>query len=307
MANVTMLLREYINALILNVDKTKIPNEIDLVFSGGALNGVFGLGVLYYIKALEKLKLTKVVRVSGCSIGAILAIWYIINLDQDIDELFMDTFNKFKKDLNLKGYQENVKKVINEIFDDEEKLKSLNGRLFISFYDMKKRKQKTISKYKSKEHLIDCLLSSSYIPRLTDGNLRYKDRYIDGITPYIFRDSKREVLIIELMTMKKIFRCIKFKNEVNSYFRLLAGVADASQFFSDGHSDMCKYYKDWSYSDYLMHRGKEFGIFIIFFLIEFIYACKIYIPNSITNTTLYHGLFKVLNELYIDTFSYIIA
>ena len=302
-----MLLREYINALILNIDKTKLPKEIDLVFSGGALNGVFGLGVLYYIRALEERKLTKVIRVSGCSIGAILALWYITNSDEDMDTWFTEIVTKFKKDLNLKSYQENVKKFINKIFSDEDKLKSLNGRLFISFYDMKKQKQRTISKYNSKEHLIDCLLSSSHIPRLTDGNLRYKKRYMDGITPYIFNDSKRDILIIELITAKKILRSITFKKEVNSYFRLLAGVADASQFFSDGHSDMCKYYKDWSYKDFLIHRGKELFIFLIFSLIELIYACRIYLPESATKTTLYHGCQKVLNEVCGDTFSHIIT
>lgn len=302
-----MLLREYINALILNIDETKLPKEIDLVFSGGALNGVFGLGILYYIRALEEQKLTKVVRVSGCSIGAILALWYITNSDEDLDSWFTEIVTKFKKDLNLKSYQENVKIIVNKIFNDREKLKSLNGRLFINFYDMKKGQQKTISKYKSKEHLIDCLLSSSHIPRLTDGNLRYKERYIDGITPYIFNDSQREILIIELMTAKKILRSITFKREVNSYFRLLAGVADASQFFSDGNSDMCKYYKDWSYKDMLIYRGKELFVVFIFSLIELIYNCKIYMPESFTKTTFYHGCLKVLNEVCGDTFSHIIT
>ena len=85
MTNISMLLREYINALVLNIDSTKLPKEIDLVFSGGAFNCIFGLGILYYIKALEERKLTKVVRVSGCSAGAILALWYITNPDEDMD------------------------------------------------------------------------------------------------------------------------------------------------------------------------------------------------------------------------------
>ena len=307
MTNISMLLREYINALVLNIDSTKLPKEIDLVFSGGAFNCIFGLGILYYIKALEERKLTKVVRVSGCSAGAILALWYITNPDEDMDMLFTNIVTCFKKNLNFKGYQEKVKEIVNKVFYNEDNLNILNGRLFISFYDMKKGKQKTINKYKSKEHLIDCLLSSSHIPRLTDGNLRYKERYMDGITPYIFNDAKRETLIIELMTSKKLLRSITFKKEVNSYFRLLAGVADASQFFSDGHSDMCMYYKNWSYIDFLIHRGKELFVFFIFSLIELIYACKIYIPNSLTKTTIYHGCSKVLHEVCGDTFSHIIA
>lgn len=302
-----MLLREYINALVLNINYEKLPKEIDLVFSGGALNGIYGLGILYYIRALENHNLTKVIRVSGCSIGALLALWYIKNSDKDMDTLFTEIVLNFKKNLNFKKYQENIKKIVNEFFVDDNKIQSLNNRLYISFYDMKKGKQKTVCRYKSKEYLIDCLLRSSHIPRLTDGNLRYKKRYIDGITPYIFRNSGREILIIELMTAKKIMRSFIFKREINTYFRLLEGVSDASNFFSDGYSNMCKYYRDWSYKDILIHRSKELFVFFIFSLIELFFTCKNYIPDHFKKTTFYHGLIKVVNELFKDTFIRIIT
>ena len=133
-----MLLREYINALILNVDKTKIPNEIDLVFSGGAFNGMFGFGVLYYIKALEKQKLITVVRVSGCSIGSLLALWYLTDYPEDPDVWLTNIISGFKKKQNLTAYHENIRKTVYKLFENDTAVKSIDGYLFISFYDMKK-------------------------------------------------------------------------------------------------------------------------------------------------------------------------
>lgn len=305
--NITTLMRKYINALILNVDRNRLPTEMDLVFSGGALNGLFGIGVLYYIKALEEHGFTKVKRVSGCSIGSLLALWYITNCSEDPDIWFTDIIRMFKKTQNLTGYNEKVVKTVYSLFQDDESVKALNECLFISFYDMKKGKQKVISRYKGRDHLVECLISSSYLPRITDGSLRYKERYIDGITPHIFKDNSRVVLVVELMTMKKLIKSVSFKRETNAYFRLLVGVADASQFFSDGSSDMCKYYKDWSYVDYGNYRGKELVIYIFIYLVEVIYNIHYYIPSKITDTTMYHGLFKVFNNIYNDLLYHIIA
>lgn len=305
--NITSLIRNYINALILNVDRTKLPTEIDLVFSGGGLNGLFGMGVLYYIKALEEHGFTKIKRVSGCSIGSLLALWYITNCAEDPDVWFTDIIRMFKKKQNNTSYNEKVIKIVYNLFMDDESVKRLNECLFISFYDMKKGKQKTISNYKGRDHLIECLISSSYLPRITDGNLRYKERYIDGITPHIFKDNTREVLVIELMNVKKLIKSFSFKKETNTYFRLLAGVADASQFFVDGSSDMCKYYKNWSYADCVGYRGKELIIYVLVYLVEVIYNFRYYIPLQITDTTLYHGLYKVFNNIYNDLLFHIIT
>lgn len=303
----TSLIRKYINALILNVDHNRLPKEMDLVFSGGGLNGLFGIGILYYIKALEEHGFTKVIRVSGCSIGSLLALWYITNCEEDPNEWFTDIIQMFKKKQNNTFYNQKIVKIVYNLFINDESVKILNECLFISFYDMKKGKQKVISNYKSRDHLIECLISSSYLPRITDGNLRYKERYIDGITPHIFKDNMREVLVVELMSIKNLIKSFSFKKETNTYFRLLAGVSDASEFFVDGYSDMCKYYKDWSYVKYGSYRGKELVIFILVYLVEVIYNFRYYIPLQIADTIIYHGLFKVFNNIYNDLLFHIIA
>ena len=43
-----------INTLIENIPQENIPKEIDLVLDGGAFNGLYMLGGLFYIKEMEK-------------------------------------------------------------------------------------------------------------------------------------------------------------------------------------------------------------------------------------------------------------
>ena len=42
----------YIHSLTKEVDENKISNEYDLIFDGGAFNGLMGQGVGLYIKSL---------------------------------------------------------------------------------------------------------------------------------------------------------------------------------------------------------------------------------------------------------------
>ena len=50
-------LNKYIEALIDNIDKNKLPSEkINIIFDGGAINGVIGIGSALYIDKLRKNK-----------------------------------------------------------------------------------------------------------------------------------------------------------------------------------------------------------------------------------------------------------
>ena len=81
-----------------NTDK---PTQIDLILGGGAFNGSYLIGALFFLKEMEKRKYVKINRISGCSVGSILGLLYLI------DELnyFIDTYNifidSFKKNYNL--------------------------------------------------------------------------------------------------------------------------------------------------------------------------------------------------------------
>jgi len=79
----------YINSLTKEVNKNNISNEYDLIFDGGAFNGLMGQGVGLYIKSLMKIYNFKIVRVSGCSIGAFLATMFMSDISYDLEESFL--------------------------------------------------------------------------------------------------------------------------------------------------------------------------------------------------------------------------
>jgi hypothetical protein len=152
-------------------------------------------------------------------------------------------------------------------------MSKISNRLFISFYDVKKYKKRTVFKYKNREHLIDCLLRSSHIPYLTDRNAKYKDRYIDGIVPFIFPEEKehqlhKDVLIVNMLTQDKFMDSIVIKHNKNMYKKLLKGINDANQFFTTGNSDMCIYQKDLTYKNIIERSIFEIIFFVLLFFAD---------------------------------------
>jgi hypothetical protein len=301
--NISMdIATQYVDTLVkkMNTNNLQTTNKIcdnmnkrniDVVFSSGAFNGMLGFGVGMYLKKLEEYNYIKVGRVSGSSIGSLIGLWYIMeNNIEYFEDKFIDIMKHFRKTKNLILYQESIRKYVYKLFPNEnDNMSKINRRLFISFYDIKKYKKRTVSKYKNREHLIDCLLRSSHIPYITDRNAKYKDRYIDGIVPFIFPQKKakdnakydakdnakekehqvkNDVLIVNMLTQDKFLGSIIIKNDKNIYKKLITGVNDANQFFTTGKSDMCIYQKDLTYKNMLERSIFEIICFIILFFVD---------------------------------------
>ena len=81
-----------------------------------------------------------------------------------------------------------IKTTVHKIFEKDDDIKMLNDRLFINYTCMKTLSEVVINKYQSKQHLVDVLFKSCYIPLVIDGNFSHDD-CVDGITPYLFKDS----------------------------------------------------------------------------------------------------------------------
>ena len=297
------LLNLYVNTLVKNVDTEKIPKEMDLIFDGGVFNGFIGYGFSMYLNELEKQKKTKIVRVSGCSIGSLLALLYIVNsnknIDIDVNKIFKNSINKFKKNFNFSENEKQIKNIVYSIFEDDD-LTILKDRLYICYYDMENVEKKVIHNFKNRNHLIECIMKSSHIPFISNEDFKYKNKYIDGMTPFIFRDNERPSLHVMLITLKNISRIFFNSNEVNANSRIISGVADADEFFTCGKSNMCSYVKKWNNNRYLFIRGRELCCFILIWFIEIFIIIRKYIPNFITQTTIFCGLKHIFNETYKD-------
>lgn len=253
-----MALQAFISSLIKNVPNKNIPKEMDLILDGGAFNGIYMLGGLFYIKELEQRNKIKIKRISGCSIGAVLGLLFILNrMDISID-ISTYAFKCLRKHQHLKQLIDVIKNKFYEIICDADML-NINNKFYLTYFDTIKGKQIIKKTYKSKEDLLNCLIKSLYVPYLIDKNLTDKEGCIDGAFPHIFKPKKdRKILFLNLQSFDKIKKMIFIKHEKNIYPRLLEGLMDTHFFFeSDKSNNMCSYVNNWGIIDILIFRLRE--------------------------------------------------
>ena len=292
------LLNIYIKTLINNVNIENIPKDIDIIFDGGAFNGGMGFGIAVYLKELEITHNIKVRRVSGCSIGSIIALSYLIDLKYDINDVFISTCKNFKKTFNLSVFKTHVKKIIYDNLTDD--LSSINNKLYITYYDAINYEHIMVCEYENREHLLECLMRSCHIPYITSTVFKYDNKYIDGVAPYIFRDGERDVLFINMVTYKNYRRTLNIKNEQHINERMIIGVNDINNFFTMGKSDMCSYYENWSYISILILRLRLLIVFIILWIVDILIYIKCSLPNNLIEHSIMKNLYSVSSELYSD-------
>lgn len=302
--NNTLLIKEYTKALIQNIDKTHLPKELNLIFDGGVFNCGFASGVALYIKTLEEANIIKINKISGCSAGALIALWYITGCKESGIKYFENMMQSFKETLNFIELKNSLSVFVDELFlnangdNKKNNISMLDNKLFINYYDTSKNKKKVISKFTNKEHLVKCILRACHIPYIIDGNSRCDEHYIDGIVPHIFNDG--ESLFIKLLTFNKLSRSFILKSEANIHFRLLSGVSDANDFFTTGKSDMCCYVSKRGYNDIILLRGREMSAYILFSLLDSMVLIRNSLSPVITESLMYNGVVNTSKSLLKD-------
>ena len=296
------LLNIYIKTLVDNVNIENIPKELDIVFDGGAFNGGMGFGTALYLKELEKRKITKISRVSGCSIGSVIALSFLVDFKYDINKVFISMCKNFKNTFNLSLCKAHIKKIVYDNLTDD--LSFLNNKLYITYYDAVNYKHIMICNYKNRDHLIDCLMRSCHIPYITMPTMMYDEKYIDGIAPYIFRDGLNDVLFVNMITIKNYKYSFKIRNENNVNHRMMIGINDINKFFVNKKSDMCSYYNSWSWISIFMLRMRIMIVFIIIWLINNfknnLKNIKHIIPPYFLKNSVVKNINMLLKELYND-------
>ena len=307
------LLDIYIQTLVsrlTNIKECNIPCGInnppcvDVVFDGGAFNGGMGLGVALYLKELERANMIRVSRVSGCSIGSIIALYYLTTSNYDINEMFLSISKCFKEQFDLTQYAVCVREFIfNNMTED---MCCVNNILHITYYDIVLGKQVVQNTFDSREHLLDCIIRSSHIPYISNKEFKYKARYLDGITPHVFRDDKRPVLFVMMVTNSNYHRVFNTKNETNVNERLLLGINDINTFISTGTSDMCSYYNEWSLLSILSLRARESIFVCIIIIIELYTTLYKFIPCCIRESNCFTLFTKISYSISQDIMYYLI-
>ena len=293
------MIDEYVNRLIENLpeDKNKLLH-LDLVLDGGAFNGSYLVGALYFLKEMERRNYIKIERISGCSIGSIVAFLYYIDAFDILPKLYEIVNEEFKKTHTLNTLKL-LKTYLQERIPDDICLK-VNNKLFICYHDIKKRKKVVKSNYKNIDDIINTIIKSCYIPFLIDNNMLYKKKYIDGINAYIFKQqNNRKILHMELFGYDKFIYALNIKNEKTNFHRILSGLLDIHSFFiKKSSTPMCSFVNDWNIFNKFTYNIKlllEYLLVNTFYL--FIYFKK-YIPKEFKNNLLLKIITKISFEIF---------
>jgi hypothetical protein len=297
------MINQYVEKFIENLPdelkNSENPINLDLVLDGGIFNGSYLIGALYFLKEMEKRNYIKICRISGCSIGSIVAFVYIID-SLDISESFYSIiFQQLKKNYSL-----NINSTLRSILKDkipDDICSKVNNKLYIKYTNIQKRKSKVKYTYKNKEEIINTIIKSSYIPFFMDGNILFENKYIDGINPYVFKlRNDRKILHLDLYGYDKIKYLINIKNEKTNFHRILSGLLDIHNFFiKQTNTDMCSYVNNWSILNKAIIFLKTVIEKILIYFTYLVFLIKKYIPHKIKDYTLYKILSKITYETYV--------
>ena len=165
---------------------------------------------------------------------------------------------------------------------------------------MKTGKQKLVYKYKSTEHLLDVIRRSCSFPFIVDQNLSYKNKYIDGMYPYIFsksQNSSYKTLYLNLHNYNYLFGALFIKNEKTNIKRIFVGLVDMHIFFTNKrNTEFCSYVNEWSYFQKI-----DYFLFMVFLKVITFLFNKIFILNKIINKSTQNkkiNIIKMIKQLY---------
>jgi hypothetical protein len=295
------MINEYVIKLIENlpdnIKNVKEPIKMDLVLDGGLFNGSYHVGALYFLKEMENRKYIKIERISGCSVGSIVGFLYFIDSLDLMTKLYDLINTEFRQTYNLTLLKELKKHLSQHIPNDI--CERVNGRLFITYNNIKKGTKPVRSVYKNVDDIINTIIKSSYIPYLIDGNVLYENKSIDGITPFIFKEREKKVLYLDLFGTDKLGNILNVKNEKTNYHRILSGLLDIHSFFiKQSNTPMCSYVNDWSYSNLCFNYLKTIIERICIYLIHVL----IFIKKNISLEFKESVLYKILSKISYDVF-----
>jgi hypothetical protein len=297
------MINDYVVKLIDNlpddIKNVKKPQSIDLVLDGGIFNGSYLVGALYFLKEMEKRNYIKIERISGCSIGSIVAFLYYID-GLDLMPKLYETINKdFRQTYKLQLVKELKKHLEDNIPKDI--CEKINNKFFITYNNIKKGTKSIKSHYKNVDEIINTIIKSSYIPFLIDGNILYENKYIDGINPYVFKsEPNKKILYLDLFGYDKIGNLINVKNEKSNFHRILSGLLDIHSFFiKKSNTPMCSYVNDWNITNYIFNYFKFLIEKLCIYLTYFLILIKNKISNDFKETILFKILSKITHDIFI--------
>jgi hypothetical protein len=291
---------KFINNLPDHLLNLKTPIRLDVVLEGGLFNGSFHAGALFFLKEMENRNIVKVERISGASIGSLMAFLYFSNNLSIISDFYHLIYVTFKKTRNLKIIKQ-LKKILRGKLS-ENICEQVNKRLYISYYNVATGKKHIKKTYKTIDVLINAIVKSCFIPYLIDGNMLYENKYVDGINPHIFKNEKdKKILYVDLFGYDKAFHFFNIKNEKSNEHRMLAGLLDIHNFFVKQHStSMCSYVDNWNITHHFNYYTKILIEKLCIYFIIIMVRVKQMIPFNVKASIIYKIVSTIISKILPD-------
>ena len=266
-----MNIEDYAKNCVNNIAKPEKKETINLILDGGAFNGSYLIGAMYFLMEMEKKNYIAIDKISCSSVGSLIALGYISNtLALFSGILYENMRRQFKQECNLNIFDKTFEQLKPLLPKDI--YKKMSGRVFISYYNIQTGQKVIKSKFKSTKDVLETIRRSCSVPFIVDGTFAYKNRFVDGFNPYIFPSAKdRRILYLDLCGYDKIIYILNIKNEVNNTSRVFTGLLDIYIFFLKGHStSMCSFVDKWALMHHIHYTGKLCLELIIYYLLIFI-------------------------------------
>lgn len=305
--NKNVLINKYVKKLVNNLpdEITKgTTQSVDVILDGGAFNGCYLLGALYFLKEMEKRNYIKVNRISGCSVGSVAAFFYMIDR-LDLMEYFHNyAVNEIQTNYCLEKLIDYDAMFKNKFFEMPANIcEIVNKRLFITYNNIIDKKTVVKSTYKNGDDVMETVVKSCYVPFLVGNSLLYKGKYMDGINPHMFsleKHKNRKIIYLDLFGYDKFKYMINVKNEKCGFHRILSGLLDIHNFYiKQSSTDMCSYVNDWSIFHKTRHFLKKVLEQLILYSMYFILILKKCIPISVQESLMYIIVSKIIYEVYL--------
>jgi hypothetical protein len=299
-------LETFVENLIIGISERDIPRQLDVVLEGGAMNGAYQIGAMCYLKSLEKVNKTKVMRISGVSCGALIGALYLTVGFENVEEYYNNLTNSLLSSGNFACLKKCIDDFISKLSDDT--VKGLTNRLFISYIDLNTQERIVKSEYNSKEELGEILLKTAYLPGFIDGKLTTTDKCIDGGFPYIFPndiDKRQEpnyrTLYLKLSSFNILKDAISTKGELNIARRAVEGIQKTHDLFKQRCSnEIASIVEDWTKIEILKHTVLNLSWWIVIYLTHFIVLAYGYVPESIKEHIITLRIKNILFEVWND-------
>lgn len=299
-------LAPFVNALLEGLSPCELPNKLDIVLEGGALNGAYEAGVLCYLKELEKRKMLVVKRISGVSCGALIGMLYLTSQLESLEELYLQLSSSFLEAGNFTNLESIIDRAVKNVSD--EKLCSLEDRLFVTYVNLKDHSRCVKSKFSNRKDLADCLKKSSYLPYFIDGNSTTNDMCIDGGTPYLFpfdnekrKNNLYRTLYVRLTSLRLLREALSVKAEANVAFRAVDGIQKTHNLLKHREkNDLVSFVEDWSTYDYLMSASTRVIWYIFSYIVTLLIGVVNRLPEDIKRSTPVLRATELVKELWKD-------